>query len=77
MDFTYLYDQNRSDFGKFSRGKSFEDAEVYADIGRPEEWVYRAGQGYRQRSEDQAAEIAEQLARCGRWGGGVDDNNEL
>ena len=33
MDFTYLFDQNQSDFKEFSDGRLFTEADVYAEIG--------------------------------------------
>jgi hypothetical protein len=67
MDFTYLYDDTLVDFEEFTRGKHFADEDVYAEIGRPENWVHRAGVTAQFRSEEQAAIVAEQLAVCSRW----------
>jgi len=67
MDFTYLYDEKRGDFEEFSRGKRFEDAAVFAEIGRPEDWTHRDIAARQSRSEDQAATVAEQMLACNRW----------
>jgi len=67
MDFTYLYDQQQPDFEEFSRGERFTDEAVYADIGDPAEWTYRTTSATVNRSEEQAARVAEQLLACNRW----------
>ena len=67
MDFTYLYDDNQPDFREFSRGKQFSEAEVYAEIGRPEEWTHRASATSASRSYEQAAVVAEQMLVCRQW----------
>lgn len=67
MDFTYLYDEKQPDFEEFSRGKPFSVEEVYADVGRPEDWTHRASPPSQARSEEQAAQVAEQLLTCRRW----------
>lgn len=67
MDFTYLYDDKQKEFEEFTRGKRFSDEEVYAEIGRPDEWTHRAGTSAMARSENDAASVAEQLLACKRW----------
>lgn len=69
MDFTYLYDSTQPDFTDFTAGRIFTEEEVYADIGSPENWTHREG-GYQPvaRTPDQAAEVAELLNACFRWG---------
>jgi hypothetical protein len=67
MDFTYLYEETQDDFDAFSRGKRFDTAEIYAEIGRPEDWTHRAGTTVQVRSEEQAAAVAEQLLACRSW----------
>jgi len=67
MDFTYLYDSKLGDFEEFSRGKRFSDEEVYAEIGRAEDWTHRVSATAGSRSEEQAASVAEQLLACRHW----------
>ena len=67
MDFTYLYNDKQEDFEDFTRGKRFSDEQVYAEIGRPEDWTHRASRTVMSRSEEQAAIVAEQLLACSRW----------
>jgi hypothetical protein len=68
MDFTYLYDQTQADFKEFSRGRLFTEAEVYSEIGRPEDWTHRSDPKITaRRSADQSAMVAEQLLVCRAW----------
>jgi hypothetical protein len=67
MDFTYLYNDKQRDFDEFTRGKQFSDEEVYAEIGRPEDWTHRESSIIESRSEQQAAKVAEQLLACSLW----------
>ncbi len=67
MDFTYLYDDKQEEFEEFTRGKRLSEEEVYAEIGRPEDWTHRASSRAESRSEEQAAKVAEQLLTCRRW----------
>ncbi len=67
MDLTYLYDDKQGDFEEFSGGKRFTAEEIYAEIGRPADWTYRASTTVGARSEEQAALVAEQLLACSRW----------
>lgn len=67
MDFTYLYDVKQADFEDFSSGKPYSEADVYAELGRPENRPHRARVMVRSRSEEQAASVAEQLLACRRW----------
>ena len=69
MDFTYLYDSTQRDFTEFSAGRIFTEEEVFADIDSPEHWTHREGPSLRiERTPEQAAEVAELLARCLAWG---------
>lgn len=68
MDFTYLYDQNQPDFKEFSDGRLFPEADIYAEIGLPEEWTHRASSPmFSQRNHEQAELVAKQLVACRRW----------
>lgn len=67
MDFTYIYDESQQDFVEFSGGKSFRDEEVYAEIGRPEEWEHRHSPAPHTRTDEEAALVARQLAVCRAW----------
>jgi len=67
MDFTYLYDDRQEDFEKFTAGKLFTEEEIYAEIGQPQEWTYRATPTVAARSDEQAASVAEQLLICRQW----------
>ena len=69
MDFTYLYDSTQPDFTAFTAGRIFTEEEVFADIDSPENWTHREG-GYEpvERTPEQAAEVAELLNACFRWG---------
>ena len=51
MDFTYLYDDSQHDFEEFTNGKPFTSEEVFAEIGRPEDWTHRASETAEARSE--------------------------
>lgn len=67
MDLTYLYDDRQEDFEEFTHGKPFTSEEVYAEIGRPEDWTHRASAPAETRSAGQAASVAEQLFACRQW----------
>jgi len=69
MDFTYLYDGTQPDFTDFTGGRIFTEEEVYADIDKPENWAHREGV-YQPvaRTTEQAAEIAQLLDTCFKWG---------
>jgi hypothetical protein len=67
MDFTYLHDTSQPDFMEFTEGKPFTDDEIYAEIGRPADWTHRAKAATVTRSEQQAANVAEQLMACSTW----------
>lgn len=69
MDFTYLYDSTQADFTDFTAGRIFTEDEVYADIDSPENWTHREGV-YKEleRTPEQAAEVADLLNACYRWG---------
>lgn len=67
MDFTYLYDPKQGNFEEFSLGKCFSADEIYEEIGRPEDWTHRASTSEAARSEEQAAQVAEQLFVCQGW----------
>lgn len=67
MDFTYLYDKKHPDFERFANGVLFTEDQVYAEIGRPEDWTHRAAGDHRKRTLEQAAEVARQLQACRSW----------
>jgi hypothetical protein len=68
MDFTYIYAKDQQDFTEFSGGKPFTEEQVYAEIGRPEEWTHRhEAAAKRSRTDEQAALVARQLAACRAW----------
>ena len=67
MDFTYLYNDKQEDFEEFSRGKRFTDDQVFAEIGRSEDWSHRASGTGRSRSNEEAARVAQQLVACRNW----------
>jgi hypothetical protein len=68
MDFTYLYDSTQADFTDFTGGRIFTEDEVFADIDRPEHWSHRDGEYTKiERTDEQAAEVAELLDRCLKW----------
>ena len=67
MDFTYLYDEGEEDFEVFTAGRRFPCDEVWAEIGRPEDWTHRRrGRGV-SRAVEEASEVAVQLETCRRW----------
>jgi hypothetical protein len=69
LDFTYLYDDAQPDFTEFMTGRVFSEEEVFADIDSPENWAHREGPSRPiDRTEDEAAEVAELLSRCLAWG---------
>ena len=69
MDFTYVYVENEKDFLEFTGGRQFSEADVYGEIGRPEEWTHRQipAPAQRTRSDAEASLVAEQLAGCVAW----------
>ena len=67
MDFTYLYDEGEEDFEAFTAGRRFADDEVWAEIGRPEEWSHRRGRGDVGRAIEKSSEVAAQLETCRGW----------
>jgi hypothetical protein len=68
MDFTYIFAEGQADFADFSGGRPFTNDEVYAEIGRPEDWTHRyALAPVRLRSDAEAALVAQQLAACKAW----------
>jgi hypothetical protein len=68
MDFTYLYDEKQDDFIRFTGGQPFTAEQVFAEIGRPEDWTRRASKATPlSRSHEQAIGVAEQLQACRRW----------
>jgi hypothetical protein len=65
MDFTSLYDSTQPDFTEFIGGLVFTEAEVYADIGSPENWTHREGRDQPvSRSPEPAAEVAALVSAC-------------
>jgi len=67
MDFTYLYDTHQHDYGDFTGGKRFTAEEVFAQVGRPEDWSHREKTAAAERSENAARSVAEALFLCRRW----------
>lgn len=67
MDFMYMYAHGQSEFVEFTQGKRFAEEEVYAEIGRPEDWSHRATLPQRARSNAESLVVAEQVAACQRW----------
>ncbi len=67
MDFTYLYDEKQEDFREFTQGKPFSVEEVFAEIGRPEDWTHRGNRAVSSRTPDDVVEIAKQLEACRNW----------
>ena len=67
MDFTYLYDEQQEDFREFTGGKPVPVEEVFAEIGRPEDWTHRGNKSVPSRSLNDVAEIAKQLEVCRNW----------
>lgn len=68
MDFTYLYNESQPDFIEFTHGKVFSPEEVFAEIGRPEEWTHRkAGPRSLARPDEVAAVVVQQLEICRKW----------
>ena len=67
MDFTYLYDEKQEDFREFTGGKPFSVEEVFAEIGRPEDWTHRGNKEVPSRTLNNVAEIAKQLEVCRNW----------
>jgi hypothetical protein len=68
MELTYLFDKNLGDFVEFTGGKPFAIDEIYAEIGRPEEWTHREADAIPARSETDMRLVAEQLYTCQQWG---------
>jgi hypothetical protein len=67
MDFTYLYDEAQVDYVKFSGGQPFSEGQIFAEIGKPEEWTHRNQNAMQSRSDDEAVQVAEQLEACRQW----------
>ena len=67
MDFTYLYDEKQDDFREFTEGRQFTADEVFAEIGRPEDWAHRGSRSVPSRTLDDVREIAKQLEACRKW----------
>jgi hypothetical protein len=67
MDLTYLYDEAQDDFIKFTGGEPFSEEQIFAEIGRPEEWMHREQKATRSRSDEEAVRVAEMLMTCREW----------
>lgn len=67
MDFTYLYDKTHADFERFANGVLFTEDQVYAEVGRPEDWFHRAAGTRAPRTAEQSAVVAQQLKVCRSW----------
>jgi hypothetical protein len=76
MDFTYIYNESQSDFVDFTEGKTFTEAQVFAEIGRPEDWTHRDASGpTKDRTDEQAAVVAQQLDVCRTWQPAIRDQH--
>lgn len=67
MDLTYLFEKKLKDFAEFTGGKLFTIDEIYAEIGRPEDWTHREADVTPPRSESDVRLVAEQLIVCRQW----------
>lgn len=67
MDFTYLYDKTHPDFERFANGVPFTEDQVFAEIGKPEDWAHRSADARHERTAKQLAEVAQQLRVCRYW----------
>ena len=67
MDFTYLYDENQVDFKEFTGGKPFPAEEVFAEVGRPEDWTHRSSGSVTSRRANGTSVVARQLEVCRNW----------
>ena len=67
MDFTYLYDEKQDEFGEFTGGIPFPAEEIFAEIGRPEDWTHRGSGANPTRTVDETAEIAKLMHACRNW----------
>jgi hypothetical protein len=73
MDFTYLYDEGQDDYVKFSGGEPFAEEQIFAEVGRPEDWTHRTGKAEGSRTDEEAIRVAEQLTACRNWDSPVSD----
>jgi hypothetical protein len=65
MDFTYLYNRREADFVKFTEGVQVSADQVYAEIGRPEDWLHRSSHTLiGDDIVESAADVAELLCQC-------------
>lgn len=76
MDFTYLYDEKQDDFAEFTGGEPIAEEEVFAEIGRPEDWAHRGARAATYRSEKETASVGERLEACRRWEGLFEEGEE-
>jgi hypothetical protein len=67
MDFTYLYDERQEDFVDFTGGKPFSPEEIFAEIGRPEEWTHRGAESRAECPRSELELLTEQLEVCRQW----------
>ena len=67
MDFTYLYDEKQDEFREFTGGRPFPVEEIFAEIGRPEDWTHRVSRVVPSRTLEDVAEIAKQIEVCRHW----------
>ena len=67
MDFTYLYDENQADFLEFTGGKQITEDEIFAEIGRQEDWTHRKSAQLPTRSEADAMDVALQIIATDTW----------
>ena len=68
MDFTYLYDKAQADFVNFMAGVRTSQEEVYAEIGKPDNWGTRdSGEFWGGRTKAQVKQVADLLRVCEGW----------
>lgn len=68
MDFSYIYQKTRADHFKFVVGQEVSSEEIFAEIGKPDEWrrLTRKAQS-RFRKTEYTAQIRSLLNDCQKW----------
>lgn len=67
MDLTYLYARELSDYVKFVGGVRFAEEDVYADLGKKEEWLHREAVAVADRPPEAEADVRRLLEVCRAW----------
>lgn len=68
MDFTYLYDRAQADFVNFMAGVRTSEEQIYAEIGKPDNWGKRdPGTFKSNRTDAQVKGVADLLRVCEAW----------